>query len=614
MINVVVVGTGDLYQRFLAPSLEDLRAEGRAKIIRTIDIIPRKDEEFLKDVEHKLRSPEQKLSEILSDLKGEDPIVILGHVNHLHISDAEDLVTQGFRVMIEKPYAINFNQLEILKKLILENPSKIFLLDYYLKRKAAPLLFLSGAIKKNTFYENTEKVMRKREDLLKGQFLEEDLVSLIGEPVSVKIDILEGQNITGKLDHRGAHLFHMDYGGGMLQDLGLHAAVVLFALQDYLGKVDLSFEKGNIRLAQCREYINLADKMHQIPEEKISESYAEMNFKTLNQIPVEIFVGKYVKDREDQKKLLIQGKKGKIIMDFHSNFLEIYQHGQLKGRTELINTKKERYYPVIRAALEFFEGRSVFNQNPLELMFNSQEFILNVLKKAREKHAIKIYDQGEDYPNIFKEKRADLENLSKINRSSLEDFYKGYSSYLTNILNSLNTKDLNSIAELFLEARKNGNTIYFIGNGGSASTASHFAQDLAEVGRKVGVKLFKSISLTDNVSAITSSANDHGYDKVFSFQMQGTFKKNDVLVAISASGNSPNILEAVNFAKEKGGVVVGLTGFDGGKLAQLSDYFLHVQADKGEYGPVEDLHVIFDHLITSYFYYKLKEELTNEFL
>lgn len=613
MENVVVIGTGDLYQRFLAFALEDLRSEGRIEILRTIDIIPRKEEQSLSNVEHKIRLPSQKLSEILIDIKDKDPIIILGHSNHLHVSDAEDLVLNGFKVMIEKPYAIDFEQLNSLKTLILQNPGKIFLLDYYLKRKATPLFLLSGLIKNNTFYTDTEKVVRKKENL-QSEFIGKGLTELIGDPVSVKVMVLEGSSITGKLDNRGPHLFKINTGGGMIQDLGLHSAIMLFSVQDYIGDLDISFNQGNVRSAQCNEYINLADKIHKVPEEEVAESYAEIVIKTSKQIPVEIYVGKYIEDRVDQKKILIHGTKGKIIMDFHTNILEFYQYGQLKDKIELINTKKERYYPVIRSGLEFFNGKEIFNKNILEIMFNSQEFILNVLKKASEKHAIKLYDQGKKYSDIFKEEKLGYEKLSKLNNSSLKDFYKGYSSYLTNILESLDLKDLDNIANTFLEARKNGNTIYFIGNGGSASTASHFSQDLAEVGRKVGVKLFKSVSLTDNMSAITASANDHGYDKVFSFQMQGTFKKNDVLVAISASGNSPNVLEAVKFAKEKGGTVIGLIGFDGGKLKEISDYVFHAQADKGEYGPVEDLHMIFDHLITSYFYYKLKEEINKDIL
>ena len=613
MENIVVVGTGDLYQRFLASTLEDLRLEGRVNVLRSIDIKEKPLFGFLQDVEHKIRLPSQKLSEILIDIQDKNPIVILGHLNNLHVSDAEDLVSKGFRVMIEKPYSINFEELSILKKLILENPNKIFLLDYYLARKASPLFLLSGLIKQRSFYMDTEKVIRKKEIFSNTSHLRQSLQELIGDPLSFKVEILEGKGIAGKIDHRGEHLFNKKT-GGMIQDLGLHAIMVYFGLEDYLGSVDLSFNQGNVRIAQCAEYINLAGKLHKLLEEEVAETYAEIDFKTSKNVPVEIVVGKYIEDRYDQKKATITGTKGKILMDFHENILYIYEKGQLKDRVELINTMKERYYPVIRSALEFFKGQDVFNKNILEITFNSQEFTLNILQKAREKHAIKIYSEGTNHKEIFERKDESMQVLNNLDRCDLKTYFKGYSQYLGKLLEELDVSQLNSIVEIFLEARKNGNSIYFIGNGGSASTASHFAQDLAEVGRKVGVKLFKSISLTDNISAITASANDHGYDKVFSFQMQGTFKKNDILVAISASGNSPNILEAVKFAKEKGGIVVGFVGFDGGRLKEMSHYNLHVRAIKGEYGPVEDIHLIFDHLITSYLYYKLREEVDKETL
>ena len=128
----------------------------------------------------------------------------------------------------------------------------------------------------------------------------------------------------------------------------------------------------------------------------------------------------------------------------------------------------------------------------------------------------------------------------------------------------------------------------------------HFANDLS-IGTRTGDnRPFRAISLTDNVAVMTALANDEGYDAMFIDQLKVHFSEGDSLVAISASGNSPNVIVAVEYVKSRGGTVVGLTGFDGGKLRQLSDISLHVATDKGEYGPVEDMHMIFDHLIGSY--------------
>jgi len=180
------------------------------------------------------------------------------------------------------------------------------------------------------------------------------------------------------------------------------------------------------------------------------------------------------------------------------------------------------------------------------------------------------------------------------------DNLRKYGDYLYNLLSRLNYDNVGKIIDCFSEARNRGSTIFFIGNGGSAATASHFAQDLGEVGRKSGNKHFRTLSLTDNVPFITAMGNDYGYEKIFTGQLDNLFKKDDILVAISASGNSPNVIEAVKLVKSLGGITIGFVGFDGGRLKTLCDFVVHVEANKGEYGPVEDIHLIIDHMITSY--------------
>ena len=122
--------------------------------------------------------------------------------------------------MLEKPYAVNIEELNILEKLIKENPSKIFLMEYYLMRKMAPLFLLSGIIKKDSFYFKTEEVFRKREsygglDLLSGKMKE-----ILGTPLHVEIKILESEGDSGKLDHRGAHVADTRKGGGIITRYG----------------------------------------------------------------------------------------------------------------------------------------------------------------------------------------------------------------------------------------------------------------------------------------------------------------------------------------------------------------------------------------------------------
>ena len=195
-----------------------------------------------------------------------------------------------------------------------------------------------------------------------------------------------------------------------------------------------------------------------------------------------------------------------------------------------------------------------------------------------------------------------------VNSRDLGEFVSGYFNYLNNLQIKLNVTDINDVINCFITARENGKTIYFAGNGGSAATASHFAQDLGEVGRKANLKSFKTISLTDNVSLLTAISNDYGYENIFSIQLSELFSKGDVLVVISASGNSPNVIAAVKQAKKMGGKTIGLVGFDGGKLLEMCDYVIHVKTNKGEFGPVEDLHMILDHMVTSFLVFKLMNE------
>lgn len=198
--------------------------------------------------------------------------------------------------------------------------------------------------------------------------------------------------------------------------------------------------------------------------------------------------------------------------------------------------------------------------------------------------------------NVYKTRLTELYKRSK----NKEAYLKKYGDYLTEILAGIDYSAVAGVTDCLLKARQREATIFFIGNGGSAATASHFAQDLGEVGRKSGLRLFKTLCLNESAPSITALANDYGYEKVFTGQMKNLFKKDDVLVAISASGNSPNIVEAVKLAKKLKGVTIGLVGFDGGKLACICDHLIWIKSLRGEYGPVEDIHLIMDHMITSY--------------
>ena len=194
-----------------------------------------------------------------------------------------------------------------------------------------------------------------------------------------------------------------------------------------------------------------------------------------------------------------------------------------------------------------------------------------------------------------------MNNIDQIYSESLSinDYSKSYIDYLSSVLSNISLTDIEKFVEVLLEARERESSIFFIGNGGSAATASHFANDIA-IGTRTYKKPFRAISLCDNQAVITAIANDDGYEKIFSQQLQVLLKKQDVVVAISASGNSPNLLDAIDTAKKMNTITVGISAFDGGKMKEMVDVSLHVPTEKGEYGPAEDAHMVLDHLISNY--------------
>ncbi len=176
---------------------------------------------------------------------------------------------------------------------------------------------------------------------------------------------------------------------------------------------------------------------------------------------------------------------------------------------------------------------------------------------------------------------------------------RDYLHRLSEVLASLDLDEIARAAEAMWRAREEGRRIFFIGNGGSAATASHFANDIG-IGTRSEGPPFKALSLTDNNAILTCIANDSGYHRVFVEQLRVHLEAGDVVVAISASGNSPNVLEAVEYARARGNVIIALTGFDGGQLRQAANVCVHVATNRGEYGVVEDTHMVLDHLISSY--------------
>lgn len=165
--------------------------------------------------------------------------------------------------------------------------------------------------------------------------------------------------------------------------------------------------------------------------------------------------------------------------------------------------------------------------------------------------------------------------------------------------NKLNIDEINTAMEAIYHAWERGSTIYVMGNGGSAATASHMVCDFNKgVSLNTGRK-FKLICLNDNIPIITAIANDISYDKIFELQLKDVVTKDDLVLAISGSGNSKNIINAVTYAKSIGTKIIGITGYHGGKLRELADYHLHVPVDDMQI--TEDFHMIFVHMMIRLF-------------
>ena len=177
---------------------------------------------------------------------------------------------------------------------------------------------------------------------------------------------------------------------------------------------------------------------------------------------------------------------------------------------------------------------------------------------------------------------------------------RDYISCEIETLKKLDVDAVNDALNLLIKTAKNHKRIYVFGNGGSSATASHFHNDFGKGISEYVTDKFRFQCLNDNVPTVMAVANDIGFDEVFRFQLRGVIEPGDIVIAISGSGNSKNVLNAVDYAKSCGNKIIGLTGFSGGKLKELSDISLHVPINSMQV--TEDIHMVFDHLMMSILY------------
>ena len=187
---------------------------------------------------------------------------------------------------------------------------------------------------------------------------------------------------------------------------------------------------------------------------------------------------------------------------------------------------------------------------------------------------------------------------------SASDVLSSHVASLAQLLSELDLQAVEGAAQTLDDACRRGNTVYTVGNGGSAATASHIAADLSW-GRRLGdARRPRAISLAANGAIVTALANDVGYAHVFEEQLISLFREGDVVVAISASGNSENVVRAAQFANYHGGSSVGMVGFDGGRLKDIARVSIHVPTPAGAYELVEDVHHAICHMLASYLKYQ----------
>lgn len=178
------------------------------------------------------------------------------------------------------------------------------------------------------------------------------------------------------------------------------------------------------------------------------------------------------------------------------------------------------------------------------------------------------------------------------------DYSKQIRDYLEleiSVLQKLDQSEINKAMNLLEETRERGSNVYVFGNGGSAATASHMENDFNKGVSEKLEKKYRFQCINANMATIMAIANDNGYDKVFKQQLENKLNCGDVIVAISGSGNSENVIKAVEYAKGQGCKIIGMTGYKGGKLKELSDISLHVPLDNMQI--TEDIHIIFNHLM-----------------
>lgn len=190
----------------------------------------------------------------------------------------------------------------------------------------------------------------------------------------------------------------------------------------------------------------------------------------------------------------------------------------------------------------------------------------------------------------------------------MKEIINNYFDHIGRLINNFNYKEIEDMINILEKARIEGKNIFILGNGGSATTANHFVCDFGKNAIQGNEKRFKIISLCDNLATITAYGNDLGYETIFEERLKNLMEDNDVVIALSASGNSKNVLHAANYVKARNGILISMTGNDGGKLKEISDLNINIESNTIE--QIEDIHLMIEHIIV--YVYEHKDDVKNE--
>jgi predicted dehydrogenase len=401
MDQLIVVGCGEHYRNNLAPSLVTMEAAQEVEVVATVDLRPFDEPLLNHRVPHVVRQPAQSLADCLKDLRDQNPIVLLAHSHDWHASDASDLVAKGFRVVLEKPYAIKPSELSSIRELVQSKPNQIVLAEYYLMMKAAPLLHAAGLLNPKSFYTDEHGYLqdaagRKFEDT-------RGVLQSIGRPRLVFADILEGEGATGHFEHRGQQFADSRMGIGVILDLALHVLAPLYALEGFLGQIPPASDVA-VGTAVCETFVQFAKTKYRVPPQFVPETYAELAFTTSTGVAVVICVGKYVPANANQRRVVIVGDEGEALLDLSSCTLSLARSEQCPQ--PLLSSPKRpesKYRAVLRACFLGLSGASPYTFSSSEVAIRSNDLALRLYSRASEGAAArKRYSAGVPPGSILK--------------------------------------------------------------------------------------------------------------------------------------------------------------------------------------------------------------------